>query len=55
MTCKQFACGLSAPFSYDFVPAGDYDGGLGVFNDMVSVAEYGGKSPIGVYCDILHR
>lgn len=35
--------------------SGDYDGALSVFNEMVSVVEYGGKPPLGVYCDIMHR
>jgi hypothetical protein len=35
--------------------SGDYDGALSVFNEMVSVVEYGGKPPSGVYCDIMHR
>ncbi|KAJ4442952.1 40-kDa huntingtin-associated protein [Periplaneta americana] len=37
------------------IELGDYDGALSVFNEMVSVAEYGGKPPMGVYCDIMHR
>nr|CAD7405926.1 unnamed protein product [Timema cristinae] len=34
---------------------GDYDGALSVFNEMVSVAEHGGRPPVGVYADILRR
>jgi len=35
--------------------SGDYDGALSTFNEMVSVLEYAGKPPSGVYCDIMHR
>jgi hypothetical protein len=38
-----------------FTVSGDYDGALSVFNEMVSVLEYGGKPLLGVYCDIMHR
>jgi len=37
------------------IELGDYDGALSTFNEMVSVLEYAGKPPSGVYCDIMHR
>ncbi|GLH06574.1 Factor VIII intron 22 protein [Gryllus bimaculatus] len=37
------------------IELGDYDGALTTFNEMVSVAELGGRPYIGTYSDILHR
>ncbi|KAF4519539.1 hypothetical protein B566_EDAN009442 [Ephemera danica] len=37
------------------IELGDYDGALGVYNDIAILTDYGGKSPVGIFRDISHR